>query len=213
MYAYSGILAALYDRERTGEGTSLDVAMLDALGEWMSQPFYYSVYGGQPARRTGARHASISPYGPYAAAGGEQVFLGLQNEREWAVLCEKILSRPDLVADDRFATNPDRVAHDDELTPIIEEALAAIPAGGLAAALDEAGIANARLRTPAEFAAHPQLRARDRWREVDTPGGPIRALLPPVSVPGREAVMGGVPGLGQHTEAIRAELGLATEGG
>jgi itaconate CoA-transferase len=213
MYAYSGILAALYERERTGEGTSLDVAMLDALGEWMSQPFYYSVYGGQPARRTGARHASIAPYGPYAAAGGEQVFLGLQNEREWAVLCEKILSRPDLVADDRFATNPDRVAHDDELTPIIEEALAAIPAGDLAAALDEAGIANARLRTPAEFAAHPQLRARDRWREVDTPGGPIRALLPPVSVPGREAVMGGVPGLGQHTEAIRAELGLATEGG
>jgi itaconate CoA-transferase len=209
MYAYSGILAALYERERTGEGTSLDVAMLDALGEWMSQPFYYSVYGGEPARRTGARHASISPYGPYAAAGGEQVFLGLQNEREWAVLCEKILNRPDLVADDRFATNPDRVAHDDELTPIIEEALAAIPAEDLAAALDEAGIANARLRTPAEFAAHPQLRARDRWREVDTPGGPIRALLPPVNVPGREARMGAVPALGQHTEAIRAELGLA----
>jgi itaconate CoA-transferase len=213
MYAYSGILAALYERERTGEGISLDVAMLDALGEWMSQPFYYSVYGGQPARRTGARHASISPYGPYAAAGGEQVFLGLQNEREWVVLCEKILNRPDLVADDRFATNPDRVAHDDELTPIIEEALAVIPAGDLAAALDEAGIANARLRTPAEFAAHPQLSARDRWREVDTPGGRIRALLPPVNVPGREAVMGAVPALGQHTEAIRAELGLATEDG
>ena len=213
MYAYSGILAALYERERTGEGTSLDVAMLDALGEWMSQPFYYSVYGGEPARRTGARHASISPYGPYAAAGGEQVFLGLQNEREWAVLCEKILNQPDLVTDDRFATNPDRVAHDDELTPIIEEALAAIPAEDLAAALDEAGIANARLRTPAEFAAHPQLRARDRWREVDTPGGPIRALLPPVNVPGREARMGAVPALGQHTEAIRAELGLAAAGG
>jgi itaconate CoA-transferase len=213
MYAYSGILAALYERERTGEGTSLDVAMLDALGEWMSQPFYYSVYGGQPPRRTGARHASISPYGPYAAAGGDQVFLGIQNEREWAVLCEKILDRPDLVADGRFATNPDRVAHDDELTPIIEDVLAAIPAGELAVALDQAGIANARLRTPAEFAAHPQLRARDRWREVDTPGGPIRALLPPVDVPGREAVMGGVPALGQHTEAIRAELGLTTEGG
>ena len=211
MYAYSGILAALYERERTGEGTSLDVAMLDALGEWMGQPFYYSVYGGQPASRTGARHASISPYGPYAAAGGDQVFLGLQNEREWAVLCEKIPAGRNLVADDRFATNPDRVAHDDELTPIIEAALAAIPAEDLAAALDEAGIANARLRTPAEFAAHPQLRARGRWREVDTPGGPIRALLPPVNVPGREAVMGAVPALGQHTGAIRAELGLATE--
>src|SRR5262249_33897979 len=125
MYAYSGILAALYERERTGEGTSLDVAMLDAPGEWMGQPFYHSVYGGQPARRTGARHASISPYGPYAAACGDRVFLGIQNDREWAVLCEKILDRPDLVADGRFATNPDRVAHDDELTPIIEEALAA----------------------------------------------------------------------------------------
>jgi crotonobetainyl-CoA:carnitine CoA-transferase CaiB-like acyl-CoA transferase len=208
MYAYSGILAALYERERTGEGTSLDVAMLDALGEWMSQPFYYTVYGGQPPRRTGARHASISPYGPYAAAGGDQVFLGIQNDREWAVLCEKILDRPDLAADPRFATNPDRVAHDDELTVIIEAALAAIPAGELAAALDQAGIANARLRTPEQFAAHPQLQARDRWREVDTPGGRVQALRPPVDVPGREAAMGAVPALGQHTAAIRAELGF-----
>jgi itaconate CoA-transferase len=207
MYAYSGILAALYERERTGEGTSLDVSMLEALGEWMSQPFYYSVYGGRPAPRTGARHASISPYGPYAVAGGGQVFLGLQNEREWAILCEKILDRPDLTADPRFATNPGRVAHDGELTEIIEAALAEMPAEALAAALDEAGIANARLRTPAEFAAHPQLRARARWREVDTPGGPVQALLPPVNVPGREAAMGAVPALGQHTESIRAELG------
>jgi crotonobetainyl-CoA:carnitine CoA-transferase CaiB-like acyl-CoA transferase len=208
MYAYSGILAALYERERTGQGTSLDVAMLDALGEWMSQPFYYSVYGGHPARRTGARHASIAPYGPYAAAGGDQVFLGLQNEREWAVLCEKILDRPDLVTDDRFGTNTSRVAHDAELTEIIEDVLAAIPAERLIDALDEAGIASARLRTPAQFAAHPQLLARDRWRDVDSPGGPVRALLPPVSTAGREAAMGAVPALGQHTAAIRAELGV-----
>ena len=209
MYAYSGILTALYERERTGRGSSLDVAMLDALGEWMSQPFYYSVYGGHPARRTGARHASISPYGPYAAAGGDQVFLGLQNEREWAVLCEKVLGRPDLVTDERFVTNTDRVRHDAELTEIIEDALAHIPAGRLAGALDEAGIANARLRTPAQFGAHPQLEARDRWRDVQTPGGPVRALLPPVTVPGRQPAMSPVPALGQHTEAIRAELGFA----
>ena len=182
--------------------------MLDALGEWMSQQFYYSVYGGQPARRTGARHASISPYGPYAAAGGDQVFLGLQNEREWAVLCEQILHRPDLVTDGRFRTNPDRVAHDAELTVILEDAFGAIPAAQLTAALDEAGIACARLRSPAEFAAHPQLAARDRWREVATPGGPVRALLPPVSMAGREPVMGAVPALGEHTAAIRAELGF-----
>jgi itaconate CoA-transferase len=207
MYAYTGVLTALYERERTGLGTSFDVAMLDALGEWMTQPFYYSVYGDRPARRTGARHASISPYGPYAAPGG-QVFLGLQSEREWAVLCEKILHRPDLIADTRFATNSDRVAHDDQLTPIIETALEAMPADRLTWLLDEAGIASARLRTPREFGEHPQLRARDRWREVDTPGGPVRALLPPVTVPGREAAMGAVPALGQHTAAILAELGL-----
>ena len=208
MYAYSGVLAALFERERTGQGTSIEVAMLDALGEWMTQPVYYSVYGGQPARRTGARHASISPYGPYSAAGGEQLFLGLQNDREWVILCEKILHRPDLVTDTRFRTNLDRVTHDAELTEILEAAFRAIPADQLAAALDEAGIACARLRSPAEFAAHPQLAARDRWRDVGTPGGPVRALLPPVSMEGREAVMGAVPALGQHTAAIRAELGF-----
>ena len=208
MYAYSGILTALYERERTGRGTSVDVSMLEALGEWMSQPVNFTVYGQHPARRTGARHTSISPYGPYTAAGGGQVFIGIQNEREWAVLCRQILGRPELIADERFATNPDRVAHDEELTAIIEAALAGIAPDRLTGLLDEAGIANARLRTPQEFAEHPQLRARDRWREVDTPGGTVRALLPPVTVPGREAAMGAVPALGQHNEAIRAELGL-----
>ena len=208
MYAYSGVLTALYERERTGEGTSIEVAMLDALGEWMTQPYYYSVYGAQPARRTGARHASISPYGPYHTAGGDQVFIGIQNDREWAVLCEKILNRPDLISDSRFATNPSRVAHDGELTSIIENTLRNIPADQLVTALDQAGIACAELRSPAQFAAHPQLAARDRWREVDSPGGPVRSLLPPVSIAGREAAMGAVPALGQHTAAIRAELGF-----
>ncbi len=207
MYAFTGVLTALYERERTGAGSTVEVAMLDALGEWMSQPYLYSVYGGEPPRRTGARHASISPYGPYAAADG-QVFLGLQNEREWAVLCREILGQPELITDIRFATNPDRVAHDGELTPIIEAALGTLAAADIEARLDAAGIANARLRTPAEFAAHPQLAARDRWREVETPGGPVRSLLPPVTVPGREAAMGAVPALGEHTEAILAELGL-----
>ena len=208
MYAYSGVLTALYQRERTGEGTSIEVAMLDALGEWMSQPVYYTVYGGQPPRRTGARHASIAPYGPYSVAGGAQLFLGLQNDREWAVLCERVLHRPDLITDGRFRTNPDRVAHDAELTVILEDAFGVIPADRLADALDAAGIACARLRSPAEFAAHPQLAARDRWREVGTPGGPVRALLPPVSMAGREPAMGAVPALGEHTAAIRAELGF-----
>jgi crotonobetainyl-CoA:carnitine CoA-transferase CaiB-like acyl-CoA transferase len=205
MYAYSGVLTALYERERTGRGSSFEVSLLDALGEWMSQPYYYTVYGGREPTRTGARHASISPYGPYAARGG-QVFLGLQNDREWAVLCERVLCRPDLVTDERFATNPDRVAHDEELTPIIEKALGSMSPDEVVSLLDAAGIASARLRTPAEFAAHPQLAARDRWREVDTPAGPVRALLPPVTVPGREAAMGAVPALGQHTESVLAEF-------
>jgi itaconate CoA-transferase len=207
MYAYSGVLTALYERERTGRGSSLEVSLLDALGEWMSQPYYYAVYGEQDVRRTGARHASISPYGPYL---GGQVFLGLQNEREWAVLCERVLHRPDLITDQRFATNPDRVAHDAELAAIIEAVLGAMAPYEVVALLDEAGIASARLRTPAEFAAHPQLTARDRWREVDTPAGPVRALLPPVTVPGREAAMGAVPALGQHTEAVLDEISRRT---
>jgi itaconate CoA-transferase len=208
MYAYSGVLTALFERERSGHGSSFDVAMLDALGEWMSQPYYYHVLGAHPVRRTGARHASISPYGPYAAADG-QVFIGLQNDREWAVLCERVLRRPELIADSRFAANSDRLAHDSELTAIIEQALAELPCDRVAALLDEVGIANARMRTPAEFAAHPQLAARDRWRDVDSPGGRVRALLPPVTVPGREAAMGAIPAAGQHTASILAELGFA----
>ena len=205
MYAYTGVLTALYERERTGRGSSFTVSLLDALGEWMTQPYLYTVYGGREPRRTGARHASISPYGPYQARGGE-VFIGLQNEREWAVLCDKVLARSDLITDERFTTNPDRVKHDDELTAIIEDVLASMTPDEVVARLDAAGIASARLRTPAEFAAHPQLAARDRWREADTPGGPVRALLPPVTVPGREATMGAVPALGQHTEAVLAEF-------
>ncbi|HXW46077.1 MAG TPA: CaiB/BaiF CoA-transferase family protein [Streptosporangiaceae bacterium] len=207
MYAYGGVLTALYERERTGRGSSFDVAMLDALGEWMSAPYYYHVYGQNPVRRSGARHVSISPYGPYAAADGE-IFIGLQNNREWAVLCDRVLGRPELTLDDRFGTNPARLAHDEELTQIIEQALAAIPAEQVIALLDEAGIASARMRSPAEFAAHPQLAARDRWREVDSPGGPIRALLPPFTMSGREAAMGAVPAAGQHTAAVLAELGF-----
>jgi itaconate CoA-transferase len=205
MYAYSGILTALYERERTGRGTSVELSMLDALGEWMSQPYLFSVYGGSGPQRTGARHASISPYGPYRARGG-QVFLGLQNDREWAVLCDRVLARPDLMADERFASNPQRVVHNDELTPIIENAFSSMTPQEVIAVLDDVGIACARLRTPAEFAAHPQLRARNRWRDVSTAAGPVRALLPPLIMPGREAEMGAVPAPGEHTSSVLAEF-------
>ena len=208
MYAYSSILTALYHRERTGLGASLHVAMLDALGEWMSQPAYFSRYGQEPPRRTGARHPSISPYGPFRVSDGS-VFLGIQNEREWLVLCRDILRRGDLATDPRFAANPDRVAHNDELTAIIEDCFASRSADEVSDMLEQAGIASARLRTPEEFTRHPQLRARGRWRRVRTPGGEIDALLPPVEAAGREPVMGPVPVLGEHTEAVRAEFRAA----
>ncbi|WP_433177741.1 CaiB/BaiF CoA transferase family protein [Actinoallomurus sp. CA-150999] len=207
MYAYSGILTALYERERTGRGTDLSVSMLEALAEWMGYPYYYAAYGGTPPARTGARHATIAPYGPYTAGDGHQVFFGLQNEREWAALCTHVLRRPDLIEDERFARNSSRVEHRDELTALIEEAFADATAEEAIRRLDEAGIANARLRSMEEFAAHPQLAARDRWRQVGSPAGPLNALLPPVTVAGREPRMGAIPALGEHTDAVLAEFG------
>jgi itaconate CoA-transferase len=206
MYAYTGILTALYDRERTGQGAALHVAMIDALAEWMTQPAYFSHYGQEPPRRTGMRHPSISPYGPFQVRDGA-VFIGIQNEREWLAFCHAILRRGELAADPRFASNTDRVAHNDTLTTIIDDALVDRSADEVSQALDAAGIANARLRTPEELTKHPQLRARDRWRTVRTPGGDIEGLLPPVQLTGQTPVMGPVPALGEHTEAIRAEFG------
>ncbi|MCW2495332.1 CaiB/BaiF CoA-transferase family protein [Jatrophihabitans sp.] len=205
MYGYSAVLAALYARERSGVGAELDIAMIDALGEWMSQPVNQAIHSGHAPRRTGARHASIAPYGPYSTADGV-VFLGVQNNREWARLAEQVLASPNLVTDPRFAANPDRVAHNRELTSIIEARLKSVSAEEALALLDQAGIASARVRTPGEFAEHPQLTARDRWRDVVTPAGTIQALLPPVIVAGATAAMGAVPALGQHTVAIRSEF-------
>jgi itaconate CoA-transferase len=215
MYAYSGILTALYERTRTGSGSTLEVAMLDALGEWMMQPTYYTVYGGQPWQRTGARHATIAPYGPYRAGDGSDVFLGVQSDREWAVVCHELLGRPDLVDDERYARNTERVLHTAEIDELIEAAIATSTADEVVERLDLLGIACARLRTPEEFFAHPQLAARDRWRSVDTVGGPVQALLPAVTVDGREAVMGAVPELGAHNNDLRAEFapGRATARG
>ncbi|MFI2301391.1 CaiB/BaiF CoA transferase family protein [Actinacidiphila glaucinigra] len=212
MYAYTGVLTALYERERTGEGSAFDVAMLDALGEWLGQPLFHGLYGSAPLTRSGARHPSISPYGHYRAGDGGEVFISVQSDRDWVALCEKVLERPELVRDPRFADNPLRHAHDDELTAIIEEHFAAFAADEALERLDSAGIATARLRSVAEFAAHPQLEARDRWRDFGTPSGTLRGLLPPVTVRGREALMGAVPALGEHTDAVRAEFSAPSEG-
>lgn len=208
MYAFSGVLAALYEREHTGEGTSFDVAMLDALAEWVGFPFYYATYGGSAPPRGGARHAAISPYGPYTVGDGSVVFIGVQNEREWAALCEHVLGDPALVNDPRFARNSLRVEHDAELTGLIERALGHSTAEEVVRRLDEVGIANARMRTMAEFAEHPQLAARQRWTTVGSPVGPLTALLPPIHLAGRTPRVDPVPEVGQHSAAIRAELGF-----
>ncbi|MHA6800013.1 CaiB/BaiF CoA transferase family protein [Bounagaea algeriensis] len=207
MYACTGVLTALYERERTGAGSAFEVSLLDALGEWMGYPYYYATYGGQAPARTGAQHAAIAPYGPFRTGDGAQVFLAVQNDREWTKLCETVLDDAELAADARFATNPDRVANEAELTTAIETAFAQLTGEEVVERLDGAQIANARMRTVQEFAEHPQLAARDRWREVDSPAGPLRALQPPVTVPGREPRMDAVPGLGEHTDAILAEIG------
>jgi itaconate CoA-transferase len=207
MYAYSGVLAALFCRQRTGQGAAVDVSMLEALGEWMGYPAYYS-YGGHAPPRTGASHAVIAPYGPFQSRDGEAVYLAVQNEREWERFCASVLRRPELAADVRFQSNPDRVAHRGELHAVIDEAFEGLGTIEIMERLDAAQIANARMNTVREFVEHPQLAARKRWRTVGSPVGPLPALIPPVDIEGVEPSMGPVPSLGQHTDDILHELGF-----
>lgn len=207
MYAYSSILAALMHRERTGRGQHIDISMLESLVEWMSYPLYYAIDGAEPPARTGASHATIYPYGPFPAGDGKVVMLGLQNEREWAAFCEKVLLRPELVQDERFSSNSRRSAAREALRALIVETFAALTAEQVLARLDEAQIANAQVNTMHDVWKHPQLQARRRWREVDTPAGKVPALLPPGSWEEEEPRMDAVPALGEHTDAILASLG------
>ena len=206
MYAFSGVLAALHQRARTGEGQALEVSMLEALGEWMGYPYHYSLGGTEPPR-AGAHHSTIAPYGPVRTGSGEVVTIGLQNEREWAAFCAVVLRRPELAAEPRFTGNAARVAHRAELDALVADVFAGLDLVAVQERLDAAGIAHARQRTMAEFAEHPQLAARDRWREVGTEAGPVRSLVPPVTAPW-PAPMGGVPAAGQHTDEVLAWLGL-----
>jgi len=211
MYAYSNILAALMHRRETGRGQHLDISMLESLVEWMSYPLYYAHEGAPPPARTGASHATIYPYGPFPAGDGKVVMLGLQNEREWGAFCEKVLLQPGLAREERFATNSRRSAAREELRAVIVEAFVALTAEQVVARLDEAQIANARVNTMRDVWEHPQLRARDRWREVGTSAGVVPALLPPGSWEEGAPRMDAVPALGEHTDAILHELGYAPE--
>jgi len=209
MYAYTNILAALLHRRNTGQGRHIDVSMLESLAEWMGYPLYYAFEGAQPPPRTGASHATIYPYGPFPAGDGKIVMLGLQNEREWRVFCDKVLQRPELADDARFAANFKRSAAREELRAIINDVFAALSAAQVVERLDQAGIANARVNELREVWDHPQLAARRRWGEVDTPAGPVPALLPPGASPQAPPRMDPVPALGAHTDAILAGLGCS----
>lgn len=207
MYAYSGILAALLRRERTGDGATLEISMLEALGEWMGFPAYFAGYGGEEPARTGASHTAIAPYGPFECGDGQTIFLGIQNEREWKKFCEEVLGQEQMAEDERFDTNTKRVENRPALHAEIEEVFSNLSSEEVIEKLEEASVANARMRSVRGFLEHPQLEARGRWREFGSPVGSLRGLLPPVTLDEGEPMMGPVPQVGEHNAALLAELG------
>jgi len=211
MYAYSGILTAIIARAQTGEGSILDVSLFDALSEWMGFAAYYTAYGGTPPSRTGANHASIAPYGPFASGDGRQIFLGIQNAREWTRFCADVLRQPAVENDERFRTNSLRVVNRAALHAVIESAFAGLTEDVIVERLEAARIAYARMNSMTEFLEHPQLTERNCWRDVNSPAGALRALVPPVRMAGVDPVMGAIPALGEHTTSILRELSFDGE--
>lgn len=205
MYAYSGILTALLHRANSGTGDILEISMLEALGEWMQQPYFYAEYGGLQQPRSGAQHATVAPYGPFETADGT-VFFGIQNEREWAKFCELVLQDEGVGGDARFVGNARRVDNRAALHDRINGIFATLESSEALARLDAAGIANAELRDMKGFSAHPQLEARRRWSEVESSVGPLRSLIPPVTSRNMGYRMDAVPELGAHTAAVLTEL-------
>ena len=209
MYAFASVLAALFRRERTGEGAALEISMFDALTEWMGHPLYLTQHTGEAPPRVGLSHPIIAPYDAFPTGDGHQVVIGIQNDREWARLATSVLERPDLASDPGFATNQARVGNRDQVNAAVTEGLARLTREEAVDRLEEAGIANARLRTVPDLIEHAQLAARDRWREVDSPVGPLPTVLPPMNFAGLEPRLGPVPDLGSHTEPILRSLGYA----
>lgn len=206
MYALNGILMGLHQRTRTGKGMALEVSLFDAMTEWMSYPAYYTRGRNEPLQRTGARHATIAPYGPFATGDGATVFFGIQNEREWLSFCNVVLDDPAVAMDPRFSTNSLRLANLAALDAVITHHFSALPSERVLARLDQASIANGRMNDVNGLLNHPQVLERKRYRAVQTPSGAQDLFLPAVTIPGVEPVMGPVPALGEHTERILAEL-------
>ncbi len=211
MYAYSGILTALIQKQKTNKGCILEVSMLEALGEWMGYPMYYKLYGGAEPARTGASHATIYPYGPFPTRDRQPIFLAIQNEREWGQFCQHVLLQADLATHANFSSNSQRVQNKPQLEAIILDIFHQLNSEEILARLEKANIANARLNNIGEFLEHPQLKARQRWQEVASPVGMIKALIPPVTTDQYEAVMNPIPAVGEHTLKIIKELGYDDE--
>ena len=211
MYAYSAILNALLLRQKTGLGSRLDVSMLESMVEWMGFPMYYAFEGAKPPVRAGAAHASIYPYGPFPVGDGSTIMLGLQNEREWRVFCAQVLRQPTLAEDARFISNSQRTANRDALRDLIVAAFADLSIEQVTQRLEDAQIANARVNDMAGVWAHPQLQARGRWSQVDSPAGMLPALLPPASSNAFAPRMAAVPKVGENTDAVLASLGYAPD--
>ena len=211
MYAYTNILSALILRGRTGEGSHIDVSMLEALGEWMGFPMYYAFEGQTPPARSGASHAAIYPYGPFQAGDGNAIVLGLQNEREWKLFCETVMQDAALATDPRFDSNARRHENRTQLKAIIDACFAKLTTAEVCERLDQAPIANARMNDMDGLWAHPQLAARERWQTVGSPAGDIPALLPPGKNSAFTYRMDPIPKLGAHTEAILTSLGHSAE--
>ena len=206
MYAYTSILNALILRGKTGRGSNIDVSMLEAMSEWMSFPLYYAYAGADAPPRAGASHATIYPYGPFKAGDGKSVVLGLQNEREWATFCNRVLEQPKLAADPDYDSVSKRSTRREALHGLIERAFSGITVEQLTARLDAAGIGYGRMNDMAALWAHPQLKARDRWRDVESPNGPLTSLMPPGASSAFEPRMDAIPALGAHTVAILREI-------
>lgn len=211
MYAYTNVLSALLLRNQTQEGSHIDVSMLESLGEWMGFPLYYAYQGATPPPRNGASHATIYPYGPFPVGKNDTVMLGLQNEREWQVFCEKVLFQPELAKDSRFSNNSQRNENRNALKAIIDQCFSALTITQVEERLEDAQIANARMNDMAGLWDHQQLKARNRWQSVGSPVGEIPALLPPGKNSAYEYRMDPIPAIGEHTEQILTEIGFSTE--